>query len=246
MSRRRTSSARAAGLVEQPPEGAFAAQVDVAALPEQLEARERDAAGVVVLLGAALQIDVAVDLEDPGARAVVRERSDGRDVAVPRRRRRVMPALLDDAGEAGAGDRRVAELVLDGERLAVLRARRRREVGLRQERVDRRGEVDPCYGGEAERWPAAGGCHKRCSTARFPRSPGPAPGDFAGTCRLRAQATRRAGALGPAPRRDPSGSAGPLRGEWALPCGKRGTAGGCPNEQLLGSRGCHAGRAVRR
>src|SRR5450755_2715172 len=84
--------------------------------------------GVVVLLGAALQIDVAVDLEDPGARAVVRERSDGRAVAVPRRRRRVMPALLDDAGEAGAGDRRVAELVLDdGERLAVLRARRRRE-----------------------------------------------------------------------------------------------------------------------
>jgi hypothetical protein len=112
------------GLVEQPPQGAFA-QVDVAALPQPLEARERDAAGVVVLLGAALQIDVAVDLEDPGARAVVRERSDGRDVAVPRRRRRVMPALLDDAGEAGAGDRRVAELVFDdGERLAVLRARR--------------------------------------------------------------------------------------------------------------------------
>jgi hypothetical protein len=75
------------GLVEQPPEGAFA-QVDVAALPAQLEARERDAAGVVVLLGAALQIDVAVDLEDPGARAVVRERSDGRAVAVPRRRAR--------------------------------------------------------------------------------------------------------------------------------------------------------------
>jgi integrase len=35
------------------------------------------------------------------------------------------------------------------------------EVGLRQERVDRRGEVDPCCGGEAERWPAAGGCHER-------------------------------------------------------------------------------------
>ncbi len=52
--------------------------------------------------------------------------------------------------------------------------------GLRQERVDRRGEVDPCCGGEAERWPAAGGCHERCSTARSPRSPGPAPGDFAG------------------------------------------------------------------
>jgi hypothetical protein len=70
------------GLVEQPPQGAFA-QVDVAALPQPLEARERDAADVVVLLGAALQIDVAVDLEDPGVRAVVRERSDGRDVAVP-------------------------------------------------------------------------------------------------------------------------------------------------------------------
>ncbi|MCA1683159.1 MAG: hypothetical protein LC685_04120, partial [Actinobacteria bacterium] len=66
-------------------------------LPEALEARERDAAGVVVLLGAALQLDVAVDREDPGARAVGRERTDGRDVTVPRRRRRVMPALLDDA-----------------------------------------------------------------------------------------------------------------------------------------------------
>lgn len=42
-----------------------------------------------------------------------------------------MPALLDDAGEAGAGHSRVAELVLeDGERLAVPRARRWREVGL--------------------------------------------------------------------------------------------------------------------
>jgi len=49
-----------------------------------------------------------------------------------------MPALRDNAGEAGAGDRRVAELVLeDRERLAVLRAGRRRQVGLRQERVDR-------------------------------------------------------------------------------------------------------------
>ena len=82
MSRRRTSSARAAVSVEHAPEGAFA-QVDVAALPEPLEARERDAAGVVVLLGAARQLDVAGDLEDPGARAVARERSDGRDVAVP-------------------------------------------------------------------------------------------------------------------------------------------------------------------
>ncbi|MCA1700992.1 MAG: hypothetical protein LC790_19685, partial [Actinobacteria bacterium] len=39
------------GLVEQPPQRAFA-QVDVAALPEALEARERDAADVFVLLGA--------------------------------------------------------------------------------------------------------------------------------------------------------------------------------------------------
>jgi hypothetical protein len=85
---------------------------------------------VVVLLGAALQLDVAVDLEDPGARAVARERPNGRDVAVPCRRRRVMPALRDDAGQAGAGDRRVAELSLDDrERLAVLRAGRRRQVG---------------------------------------------------------------------------------------------------------------------
>jgi hypothetical protein len=93
---------------------------------------------VVVLLGAALQLDVAVNREDLGALAVAREGPDGRDVAVPRRRRRVMPALLDDAGQAGAGHGRVAELVLDDrERLAVLRSRRRREAGLRQERVDR-------------------------------------------------------------------------------------------------------------
>jgi hypothetical protein len=92
------------GFVEQPPERAFA-QVDVAALPEPFEACDRDAAGVVRLLGSALQLDVAVDPEDPGALAVARERPDGRDVAVPRRRRRVMPALRDDAGEAGAGDR---------------------------------------------------------------------------------------------------------------------------------------------
>jgi hypothetical protein len=76
---------------------------------------------VVVLLGAARQLDVAADLEDPGALAVARERPDSRDVPIPRRRRRVMPALRDDAGECGAGHRGVAELVLDdGERLAVL------------------------------------------------------------------------------------------------------------------------------
>ena len=57
------------GLVEQPPQGAFA-QVDVAALPEPLEARERNAAGVVVLFGAALQLEIAVDVEDPSALAV--------------------------------------------------------------------------------------------------------------------------------------------------------------------------------
>jgi hypothetical protein len=57
------------GFVKQPPECAFA-QLDVAALPEPLEARERDAAGVVVLLGATLQLDVAVDREGPGALAV--------------------------------------------------------------------------------------------------------------------------------------------------------------------------------
>ena len=40
-------------------------------------------------------------------------------------RRRVMPALRDDGGETGARHRAVTELVLDdGERLAVLRARR--------------------------------------------------------------------------------------------------------------------------
>jgi hypothetical protein len=54
-----------------------------------------------------------------------------------------MPALRDDTGQAGAGDRGVAQQVLDdGERLAVLRARRRREIALRQERVDRsRGSI---------------------------------------------------------------------------------------------------------
>ena len=90
------------GLVEQPPQRALA-QVDVAALPQPLEARHGDAAGVVVLLSAARQLDVAGDREDPGARAVGRKRTDGRDVAVPGRRRRVMPALRDDAGQAGAG-----------------------------------------------------------------------------------------------------------------------------------------------
>ena len=55
----------------------------------------------------------AEQFEDPGALAVARERSDGRDVAVPHRRRRTMPALLDDASQAGAGDPRVAELGLD-------------------------------------------------------------------------------------------------------------------------------------
>jgi len=60
------------GLVEHAPQRAFA-QVDVAALPQPLEARERDAARVVVLLGAALQYEVAVDLQDRRARAVARE-----------------------------------------------------------------------------------------------------------------------------------------------------------------------------
>jgi hypothetical protein len=69
-----------------------------------------------------------------------------------------MPALLDDRGQAGTGDGRVAELVLDdGERLAVLRPRRRRKVGLRQERVDRRGQVDAGCDREAERGPTASG-----------------------------------------------------------------------------------------
>jgi hypothetical protein len=193
------------GLVQHAPERAFA-QVDVAALPQPLEARSGDAAGVVVLLGAALEGDVAVDLENPGALAVARERADGRDVAVPCRRRCVMPALFDDAGEARAGDRRVAELVLEhGERLAVLRARRGREVGLRQERVDRHGQVDAGCDGEAERGPAAGGGHDRCSTARPPRRPGPAPGDFAGNVSSSRTSNWRAGAPGPAAPRDQPG-----------------------------------------
>ena len=112
-----------------------------------------------------------------GALAVAREGSDGRDVAVPRRRRSMMPALRDDdAGQAGAGDPHVAELVLeDRERLAVLRAGRRREVGLRQERVDRRGEVDARCDREAERAPAAGSGHEglfysRTSSLTRPRA----------------------------------------------------------------------------
>ena len=83
-----------------------------------------------------------------------------------------MPALLDDAGEADAGHGRVAELVLDdGERLAVLRPGRRRKLGLRQERVNRRGEIDSGRRGEAEGGPAMGGRHEGCSTARPPWSP---------------------------------------------------------------------------
>jgi hypothetical protein len=117
-------------LVEQPPQRAFA-QVDIAALPKPLEAGRGDAARVVMLLRPALQLEVAVDRQDPGVRAVARGRSDRRQVTIPCRRRRVTPALLDDAVQAGAGRGRVAELVLDdGERLAVLRAGRWREVGL--------------------------------------------------------------------------------------------------------------------
>jgi hypothetical protein len=52
-------------------------------LGAQLEDLEQDAAGVVVLLSAAVQLDVAVDQKVPGARAVARERPDGRDVAIP-------------------------------------------------------------------------------------------------------------------------------------------------------------------
>jgi hypothetical protein len=137
------------GLVEQPPERAFA-QVDVAALPQSLEARARDAAGVVVLLGAALQLDVAVDRKDPGVLAVARERSDGRDVAVPRRRRSVMPALRRRRRPGlrrSPARRRVRPR--RRQRLAVLRAGRRREVGLRQECVDRRREIDRRHDGKA-------------------------------------------------------------------------------------------------
>ena len=167
------------------------------------------------------QFDVAGDREHPCALAVARERPDGRDVAVPRRRRRVMPALLDDAREARAGDRSVAELVLDDhERLAVLRARRRREVGLREKRVDRDGEIYRGRGGDTERGPAAGGSHERCSTARRPRSPGARRGDFAGnvsSSRTTNVARRRSR---PAPPRDPPIAALRLRGEWALPRGR--------------------------
>jgi hypothetical protein len=54
-----------------------------------------------------------------------------------------MPALGDDASQNGAGQRDVAKFFLDDrERLPVLRAGRRRQDALRQERVDRRGQVD--------------------------------------------------------------------------------------------------------
>ena len=135
---------------------------------------------------------------------------------------------------------------IHGERLAVLHTGRRREIGLRQEGVDRRRQVDAGCDSDAERGPAAGGGHDRCSTARSPRRPGPAPGDFAGNgsssrtsnvARSRYPATRRVGsrlvrAVG-------------LAGKGPFPAGS-GNGRGCPNEQLLRSRGCHAGRAVRR
>jgi hypothetical protein len=164
-------------------------------LPQPLEARRGDAAGVVVLLGAALQLDVAVDVQDPGALAVAREGSDGRDVAVPCNRRRVMPALRDDAGEAGAGHQRVAELVLDdGERLAVLRARRRREVRLRQERIDRRGQVGPGCDGEAEGGPASTRRPPRAGSiaARAATLSSPSPGRGAGGSAAKPAASRTA------------------------------------------------------
>jgi hypothetical protein len=233
------------GLVEQPPQRAFA-QVDVAALPQPLEARRGDAAGVVVLLGAAPQLDVAVHREDPRALAVARERSDRRDVAVPRRRRRVMPALLDDGGEAGAGDRRVAELVLDdGECLAVLRAGRRREVGLREERVDRRGEIESGCDGEAEGGPAAGGGHEGCSTARSARRPGPRPDEFAGnvSSSRTSNVARRRSRPGAASRFAQRGRS-TSRGMGPSPR-KRGRAVAVQSSSHCRG-GCHVGRAVTR
>jgi len=66
-------------------------------------------AALLAVVAAADAAPGYVDVQDPGARAVAREGSDGRDVTVPRRQRRMLPALRDDAGEAGAGDRRLAE-----------------------------------------------------------------------------------------------------------------------------------------
>ena len=162
-----------------------------------------------------------------GARAVARERSDGRDVAVPRRRRRVMPALRDDAGQAGAGDRRVAELVLDDRRVSGGTSRASSAPDRAATRTRRRRARAPLpHARDRRRWANRVGCAAVAIEAVVPACAAgrqrPSAATSQETCRLRARATWRAAATGPVPPRDPTGSAGRARGEWALPRGADG------------------------
>lgn len=232
--RQRASSASRARPEEQP--------VDVTAL----RARVRALAGDVEILDIQAQdlVGARGSLIQAAARGCVRAgrcrgaaraaassqrgccgcgRAARRGAAARRRRRRAMPALRDHGGQASAGHGRVAELVLgDGERLAVLHAGCGREVGLREKRVDRHGQVAPGRSGHTERGSTAGGGHKRCSTAGRPRSPARCRATSQETCRLRARRRWRTSAPGRAAPGDPRGSAGRVRGEWALSRGRRG------------------------
>jgi hypothetical protein len=70
-------------------------------------------------------------------------------------------------------------------------------------------------------------------------------GDFAGNVSSSRTSNAARGRSRPCPCRDSSGWPVDFAGNGAsLP--EAGNGRGCPNEQLLGSRGCHAGRAVRR
>src|SRR3954453_20570656 len=120
-------------------------------------------------------------------------------------RRMIAAALKGEVEEYVASF--VDEVDEDGKRLVVRhgRARARRltigsgTVPIRAPRINDK-RIDEETGERAERWPAAGGCHERCATARSPRSPGPAPGDFAGNVSSSRHKQRGAQALSAPPR----------------------------------------------
>jgi hypothetical protein len=208
-------------LVQQPPQRALA-QREVATFPRPLEARQRDAARLVVLLRTPVQDDVAVDVQQPVALAAAREGPDRRQMPIPRRRRRVTTALREHTADRRARHRRRRELDLEHcERLAVLRPRRHGEVRLRQKRVDRRRKstVSLCRFDEAQGGAAAGGHRHR---RRFYSA-----GQRGASGRQRRLRRKRVvfahGQLGAPPLMRAAGpddrwrpDAG-LRGEWALP-----------------------------
>lgn len=200
------------------PARAYAVVPAVRGTPIAARGRAREPAGVVVLFPAALQLDAALDVEDPGEPAVARERSDGRDVAVPRRRRRVMSALRDDGGEARTGHRRAAKLVLDdGHRLAVFPRVVAARLGCERSAsiVAARSKPDAFARRSAGVW--AVGTRPVSQPARLAHE-----ALRRATSQENVSSSRtsnmRASAPAPAAPRDPRGWSGRVRGESALPC----------------------------